>query len=196
MIRVKTKPLMVGPADAGRVMALDDFDLAEGAEGFRYELSRGRVVVTNVPDPDHFDLIMGVRRQFNAYDLANPGTIYGIAAGSECKLLLPEFESERHPDIAIYKTPPPRKEVWRRWIPEIVIEIVSRGSVHRDYVEKREEYLAFGVKEYWIIDANLRQMLVLRRSGNRWLERKLDERGSYRTRLLPGFSFSIGKVFG
>ena len=33
----------------------------------------------------------------------------------------------------------------------------------RDYVEKREEYLALGVKEYWIVDAGKQQIVILRR---------------------------------
>jgi len=43
--------IIVGPADHGRRMTLDEFDTAEGVEGRLYELSRGEVVVTDVPNP-------------------------------------------------------------------------------------------------------------------------------------------------
>ncbi len=73
--------------------------------------------------------------------------------------------------------------------------MVSPSSRHRDYVEKREEYLAFGVHEYWIFDADKQEMLVLRRSRGRWAERVVRPPDVYRTRLLPGFEFACGPVF-
>jgi Uma2 family endonuclease len=37
--------------------------------------------------------------------------------------------------------------------PDLLVEVVSKGSVARDYIEKKNDYEAFGVKEYWIIDS-------------------------------------------
>src|SRR5207302_2663252 len=104
--------------------------------------------------------------------LANPGRITRIGHGSDCKILVAGLESERHPDLAVYKTAPPREDatVWRAWIPEVIIEIVSRDSGTRDYDEKREEYLRIGVRDYWIIDADRREVLALYRHGGRWRE--------------------------
>jgi Uma2 family endonuclease len=106
-------------------------------------------------------------------------------------------ESERHPDVAIYKNPPPEEEDDFRasWIPEIVNEVVSPGSEERDYVEKRDEYLRFGVREYWIVDAERQEVLILRRAGGRWREKTLRPPETYRTRLLPGFEFACEPVF-
>lgn len=36
--------------------------------------------------------------------------------------------------------------------PDLVIEIVSPSSFHRDTVEKRDLYARFGVQEYWLVD--------------------------------------------
>jgi Uma2 family endonuclease len=93
--------------------------------------------------------------------------------------------------------PPPdaRPDVWSRWIPAIVIEVVSRSSRNRDYKEKPEEYLQFGIREYWIIDIEKRQMTVLRRSKGRWAERVVCPDALYRTRLLRGFEFDLAAVF-
>src|SRR5262249_26274592 len=142
MTRVAIK---IGPKDHGRRMSLDDFEYAETQEGYLYELGREVIVVSDVPNPRHFAMVNASRRQLAAYDLAYPGKIYAIAAGSECKILVPGFASERHPDIAVYKTPPPTagEDVWRHWIAEPAIEVVSPGSETRDYQEKPEEYFAF-----------------------------------------------------
>jgi Uma2 family endonuclease len=176
-------------------MSLDEFDLAEGREGFLYELSRGVITVVDVPNPRHLSQVNAIRRQVHVYDAAKPGRIHTIASGGECKILIAGLESERHPDLAIYKTPPPEEDVWSQWIPEIVVEVVSPSSRHRDYEEKPEEYLRFGVLEYWISDVDKQELLVLRRSRGRWAERTVRPPDLYRTRLLPGFEFACGPVF-
>jgi Uma2 family endonuclease len=177
-------------------MRLADFDRAESADERLYELGRGVVVVVDVPDLPHLAQVTAIRRQLHAYDAAHPGEIHTLASGSECKILLADQESERHPDLAVYKTAPPEgDDYWSSWVPEVVLEVVSARSHHRDYVEKRDEYLAFGVREYWIVDAERREMLVLRRSRGRWVERAVRDGEAYATQLLPGLQFQVGPVF-
>src|SRR6202035_267470 len=134
------------------------------------------------------------RNQIIAYQFANPGMIALIAGGMDCKLLVGDLESERHPDLAVYKTMPPRGEnLWSRWLPELVIEVVSLSSQQRDYVEKREEYLALGIKEYWIIDADRQEMLALRRVRGKWKGTVVTRGEKYETPLLPGFSLDLDR---
>ena len=86
-------------------------------------------------------------------------------------------------------------DIWSTWIPDIIIEIVSAESQYRDYVLKREEYWKFGVREYWIIDAYRRELLVLRRGKSDWSEPHIRPPKLYKTRLLPGLEFDIAAVF-
>jgi Uma2 family endonuclease len=177
-------------------MSLEDFEFAEVKEGHRYELSRGVLVGSHVPDPVHGAQIEAIHIRIGAYYLNLPDRISFMAAGSDCKLLVWDTESERHPGLAIYKTPKPRgRNPWRTWTPEIVIEVVSLSSKVRDYVEKREDYWHLGVKEYWIVDAERREMLVLRRQRGKWAERIVQENECYSTRLLPGFGLELAPVF-
>ncbi|MDR3637687.1 MAG: Uma2 family endonuclease [Isosphaeraceae bacterium] len=194
---MSTTELKIGPDDNGRAMSLDDFDRAEAEEGFLYELSRGVIAVVDAPQPRHLAQVDTTREQFSAYRHAHPGRIFRIAGGAECKILIAELNSGRHPDLAIYKSPPPETEddLWSEWIPEIVIEVVSPSSRHRDYHEKPEEYLRFGVLEYWIIDADKREMLVLKRSRGRWVNYVVRPPDVFQTRLLPGMTFDCGAVF-
>jgi Uma2 family endonuclease len=186
----------IGPLDKGRRMRLEEFDRAEGRAGYLYELSRGTVAVVDVPDPRHFAQVEAIREQLTAYKLANRERVYGIAGGADCKILVPDLETERHPDLAVYKTPPPRgPDVWARWLPEVVVEVVSVESVQRDYVEKREDYFRAGIKEYWIVDADRQEVLVLRRGRGKWSERTLQADETYQPRVLPGFDFVCAPVF-
>jgi Uma2 family endonuclease len=187
----------IGPQDQGRRMSLADFEQAETQEGDLYELGRGVIVVSDVPKPSHAVQIATIRDQLTMHKLRHPGQIWAILGSHECKIPIALLDSERHPDLAVYKTPPPRDddEVWSVWIPELVIEVVSLGSGIRDYEEKPDEYLAFGVQEYWIVDGRRREVLVLRRSRGRWVDETITPDQVYRPLVLPGFEFACGPVF-
>jgi len=187
----------ISPADQGRRMSLVDFEHAKVMEGKLYELGRGLIVVSEIPNLSHLAQVSALKRQLMTYDIAHPGKIYTVASGSECKILLSNLDSERHPDLAVYTSAPPGddSEVWYSWVPEIVVEVVSADSMTRDYGEKREEYLAFGVLEYWIVDAERDEMLVLRRRGGRWAEVAVRPPQTYTTRRLPGLVIDVAAVF-
>jgi Uma2 family endonuclease len=191
--------IQVGPADHGRRMSLDDFEHAEAADGRRYELGRGVITVVDVPDPKHEFQLDALRGQLYDYRSSHPGVIRLMADGSGCKLLLSREQSERHPDLAIYQTERPAgKDFWMHWVPSIVVEIVSASSAYRDYEEKPEEYLRFGVGEYWIFDAEKGdegELLVLNRAGGLWTPRIVRPPERYQTSRLPGFELNVAGVF-
>jgi Uma2 family endonuclease len=194
----RTAPkLRIGPADRGRRMTLDAFIKADFQEGWLYELARGVVEVTEVPGPWHGRVVDRTARMFIHYDEQHPGVIKRRAGGGECRIRLPGMVSDRHPDQAIYRDPEPAgPDVWTRWTPHIVVEIVNPGGRKRDFVTKREEYLRVGVREYWILDPRNRQMHALVRMGDTWGERIVPERGLYRTIFLPGLKVQPGELLG
>lgn len=192
-----TQRRTIGPADHGRRMTLDEFIEAEWVGGWLYELVRGVVEVTEVPGTPHGRAVRRLTRLFIYYDDAHPGIIKSAAGGGECRIRLPGMQSDRHPDQALYLRPEPKgKKIWTRWAPDLVVEIVSMRGEHRDYVEKREEYLRVGVSEYWILDPKRRRMLVLLRAGDIWEEVVLGESGVHRTELLPGLEARVGDLLG
>lgn len=189
--------IKIGPADHGRPMSLAEFEHAEVQEGYLYELSRGIITVSDVPNRLHMLILDAIKRQLYAYLLTRPGLTSMLLTGAECKLLVPALESERHPDLSLYLTEPPRIEnanLWHHWFPEIVIEVVSPTSRKRDYEEKPEEYLRLGAREYWIVDGRDKVMVVMKRVRNRWSESRIEPPAIYRTRLLPGLEFSCEDV--
>ena len=187
--------IKLSPADHGRRMSLADFEHADG-DGRLYELGRGVVSFMAVPNRPHFLPLNALKKAVYAYHLSHTGRIHAILSGSECKLLSERHESERHPDLSL---PMPEKDdsgIWREWIPQIIVEIVSGDSEIRDYFEKREEYLAIGVKEYWIIDVAKQEMLMLQRVRGRWRGKLLGSEDVYTTGLLPGFELACAAVLG
>jgi Uma2 family endonuclease len=51
------------------------------------------------------------------------------------------------------------------------------------------------VKEYWIVDAEKQEVLVLSRKGKRWKEQIIQPPSVYESPLLPGFKFACALVF-
>jgi len=45
--------------------------------------------------------------------------------------------------------------------PDLVVEVISPGSLRRDRYDKRELYARFGVKEFWLADVANRSLEVL-----------------------------------
>jgi len=199
MLATKSKrTIRIGPNDHGRKMSLRAYEFVKTVPGYHYELSRGYITVSEVANYYHALVIALVRNYLIGHQLANPDEIHLILSSMECKLLIPKWDSERHPDIAVYLTRPkgPKdRTLWRTWFPEFVIEVVSERSVDRDYIEKREEYWTLGVKEYWIVDAKRRQVTLLRRGKSDWIEKRLGTDDVCATKLLPGFKLSCQAIF-
>jgi Uma2 family endonuclease len=89
--------------------------------------------------------------------------------------------------IGLGRRPNPKVDV-----PAIVVEFVSqsRRDWLRDFVEKRTEYAAAGVREYWVIDRFRRLMTVFRGLE----ELSVAEAATYTTPLLPGFELPLAKL--
>jgi Uma2 family endonuclease len=185
----------IGPLDHGRAMSYDEFLEADVEPGWLYELGGGIVDVVEVPGPGHGMLVHRLARLFILHDLAYPGVIRYRASGGECRLRFPFLQSDRHPDQAVYLDPKPKgKRIWERWIPHVVVEIVSPGGDDRDYVQKREEYLRAGIREYWILDPRRQAMLVLRNLGESWAEIPLGPGDVYRPEVLPGLEVNVSEL--
>lgn len=73
---------------------------------------------------------------------------------------------------------------------DLVIEVVSEGSVEQDYDAKYIEYQNGGVREYWVIDPRadrLRTSFFVLDANNRFRPVPLDNDGIYRSTILPRF---------
>jgi Uma2 family endonuclease len=189
--------LRIGPADDGRQMTLDEFIEAGFEEGWLYEQARGVVELTEVPGPWHGHIVNRLAELFNLYREQHPGLIQSRAGAGEWRMRLPSMVSDRHPDQAIYLNPEPSgPKVWTKWVPHIVVEVVSPGGEQRNYIDKLEEYLRAGVREYWILDTKQRRMHVLVRAGNAWEETIVPESGTYPTVFLPDLEVQPAELLG
>ncbi len=197
MATVRTR---IGPADHGRVMTLEEFWEAEDQPGYRYELVRGVLEVSEVPGDPHWQIVHNIHEAFSAYHRQHPGVILRIGHGSDVRYIIPELETDRHPDLAIAFRDAPVGFKGRRQA-ALAVEVVSPGSEarRRDYKAKREDYLIVGIREYWIVDPALRRVDVLVRREHEgvaiWAERAFGDGEVIAGELLPGFAATVSDLW-
>jgi Uma2 family endonuclease len=81
---------------------------------------------------------------------------------------------------------------------DLVIEVVSDGpdNRQRDLVDKRLEYAAANIQEYWIVDPQERTVSVLSLDGNAYQEVGVfHETDRASSALLAGFSVEVRELF-
>lgn len=184
----------LSPEMAGMRMSPEEFDaVEEWDEDYVYELVEGVLVVVPPVSENERGPNEMLGHLLLEYKENHP-------QGSALDLTLPENQiktprSRRRADRVIW-TGLGRLPNARKHRPTIAVEFVSAGkrSVQRDYVQKRDEYLVAGLKEYWIIDRFRRRMTVYRRDGDEVVELIVREEERYRTPLLPGFELPLGRL--
>ena len=189
-----TVTLHLGPLDRGRRLTLDEFRNADCEEGYRYELGRGVLEVTKVPGTRHCQVVSNLYRAIASYDTVQPRAVLRFGGGSESRLWIPAMVSGRNPDLAVVLRDQPGADR-RDPAPSLVGEVVSARSGHRDYVLKREEYLAYGIAEYWIVDFLARRFTLLARDGDAWREQVIPDDRPIPSVVLPGLTTTVADLW-
>ena len=190
-------PRRFGPADDGAKVSFEDWWDGEFENGFAAELSRGEVLIMEVPNLPHEETLDRLRADVYAWRALHPGVIRIISGGLGSRVPVPPFDSDRHPDLTVYlgEMPGAGRQVWRRNVPAVVAEVLSRGTRAEDEGPKAEEYLLFGCSEYWLIDPDARSIRLLVRSGGQWEERPADAAGVQVSEVLPGLRLDPAALF-
>ena len=80
--------------------------------------------------------------------------------------------------------------------PDLVVEIVSKGSVVNDRVTKKDLYQRFAVKEYWIVDVRSKTIEVYVMENDTYkLYSFAEEEGNIKSAVLTGFKLNVKDVF-
>jgi Uma2 family endonuclease len=136
-------------------------DLAEDEPG---ELVNGIIEEEEMPTLIHEIVVKWILLALDAF-FAGRG---GLVVGSGLKLAV-RPDSGRVPDVSCFgagKKPEPRGVV--HVPPDIVVEVVSAdpSDQRRDRVQKPDDYAAFGVRWYWLVDPELRSFEVWELGGD------------------------------
>lgn len=123
------------------------------------ELVDGRLVEEEVPELTHEAIVSWLIGTLRLWAILRGGFVFG----SELKLAVRPRRG-RKPDVSVYLPggPAPRGRSLVRVPPGIIVEVISRSprDVRRDRIEKADEYAAFGVRFYWLIDPMARTLEI------------------------------------
>ncbi|MBX3229296.1 MAG: Uma2 family endonuclease [Labilithrix sp.] len=142
---------------------LSDEEWAALPEDVDGELVDGVLVEEEAPDYAHEAVVVWL-----IYVLAGWTRSHGgIVGGSEAKFVLQRGRG-RKPDLSMFLpggAKPPRRGAVRA-APDLMVEVISRASrdVRRDRIEKMDEYAAFGVRWYWLVDPEARTFEIYERT--------------------------------
>ena len=153
--------------------------------------------MVEIPSDGHCQVVDNLDYALTEYRIRNPGLILRIRGGGEVRIIIPDLASDRHPDLAVVFRNAPL-DVREHRIPVLAVEVVSPGKAARvrDYVEKREEYLAYGLGEYWIVDPAEHAVTVLvRADGPSWIERRFEGSETIVSDLLPDFGITVNQLW-
>lgn len=186
--------LQFGPHDAGVRLTADEFAAASYEPPFIYERVKGRLVVMSPAGSEHRYVSRPFRRVLGGYwsshpDLIDDVDVEGWVSTSD--------EDDRIPDICVYLAGASSAETVPRRVPDLIFEFVSanRSDQERDYIDKRAEYHAIGVKEYVIVDRFKQAVTVLTWEAEDFADNCFRPYEIYTTPLLPGLRIELREAF-
>ncbi|MBF0317766.1 MAG: Uma2 family endonuclease [Nitrospirae bacterium] len=164
-----------------------DFDLTE--------IINGVEVMGPSPFGEHQRVSQNINRLIANYVYTNK---LGMVFYSPLDVILKEGEQRLQPDILFI-----RKENmgifqdWVRGVPDMVCEIVSKGSVAKDTVIKRDIYERYKVPEYWIVFPEFETIEMFTIEGDRYkLFSAAEGEGIVKSRVIEGLEIDVNDVFG
>jgi len=178
------------------LLTVADLDAFPDDDGNRYELIEGELFVSRAPGIPHQRVLHNLQMELASYLKAHPIGILVPGAGA----IFSDYDAVI-PDLAFV-----RNERWDQVVTgekftgalDLVIEILSPGTQNRqrDLSPKRQLYGKYGVKEYWIVDSENREVLVLRLQGQTLQEiATLKSDDELTSPLLSGFRLKVSTIF-
>jgi Uma2 family endonuclease len=161
----------------------------------RYELLEGRIVMNPPADwPEgEGELSIGAVLLFHVRPLGL-GRVFGPSQRFE----LPTGDTVA-PDASFISRerwaagPRPERRGPLRIVPDLAVEVLSPNRPSRDLVQKRIIYARAGVREYWVIDLDRREVTLFRRIAEGLFDegRILTENETLHSEVLPGFEVPV-----
>jgi len=167
-------------------------DYRELPEGSPYQLIEGELVMSPAPKPMH-QIVSG-----NLFKILSKFTEgKGILLYAPVDVYLDE-ENAFQPDLIFISNE--RKDILKEdgvyGAPDLVVEILSPSTAYYDLRKKKEVYERSGVKEYWIVDPEMKTVEVyVKDKGKFKLAEEVKERGKFRSKIIENLEVDLEDIF-
>jgi len=171
-----------------------DYQAWELAEGERFELIYGEAFAMSAPGERH-QLILGeLFSQFHAHLRGKQCKVF--PAPYDVRLFFREDDSDDtvvQPDITVVCDEKKRGSEGCRGAPDLVVEILSPSNTAVEMQRKLSLYQRSGVREYWVVDGESKELTVFHFGERQLLFFKSTD--TVPVAVLPGLSISLQQVF-
>ncbi len=186
----------MNPSAARVKLTYDDFMLFPD-DGKRHELIDGEHYVTPSPNIGHQEILGRLHLLVGNWLVEHPiGRVYFAPLDvvfSPFDVVEPDLLYMSNERAAEIITP-----MHVHGVPELVVEIGSKGTRRRDETIKRRLYERAGVSEYWFADPEAEIVRVYRREADRFSRATEFSRKAgdvLTTSLLPGLDLELVRIF-
>jgi Uma2 family endonuclease len=157
------------------------------------EFTDGRIEVLPMPTEEHQAIVFFLMTILKAF-VVDKKLGWAVSAPFRVRIADRRF---REPDITFLSEKSSSLRDNRFWSgADLVVEVVSDDNRRRDLVEKRRDYAAAGIPEYWIVDPRDQSIKVLQLKRGKYVVHSEAKRaGEVRSALLKGFTADVAAVF-
>lgn len=152
------------------------------------------------PKVRHQRILVELSRQVANYLVAKPCEVF--VAPFDVRLPEAEESDDRvetvvQPDLSVICDPVKLDEAGCRGAPDLIVEILSPGTAHKDLKIKLDRYERAGVREYWIVDpAEQTVMVFLQGIDGRYGRPQVFYKDDVvRVAIFPELEIALGTVF-
>ena len=164
-------------------------------EGAPYQLIEGELVMTPSPTTFHQIILGNLNEKIRAF-VKEKGA--GLVLFAPIDIYLDD-ENVFQPDIVFISKQ--RRDIIKddgiHGAPDMVIEILSPSTAYYDIKKKYKIYEKFRVKEYWIVDPEMKgvELFSLTEQSKFLLSAGLSEQGTVKSGILNGFEITLEEIF-
>lgn len=136
----------------------------------------------------------------NLYDELKPfikKNKLGTVELSPLDVILEEGVNRLQPDLFFISTANSAIiQDWIRGVPDLVIEVVSKGSLKRDTQDKKAIYEKYGVAEFWLVFPEFHTIEIFTLDQGKYILSSYAEiSGTIESSVLKGFTLDIAAIF-
>ncbi len=170
-------------------------------EDERWEIIDGVAYMQAAPTPTHQEILMELARQIANYLTGKPCKVYPAPF---CVRLTKDDERKNEgitkvvePDITVVCDKSKIDEKGCNGAPDMIIEIISPSSTKRDRFIKFNAYEKAGIKEYWIVEPDVKivSVFVLQHNGSYGRQNVYSEEDRIQVNLFPDLTIDLKSIF-
>jgi Uma2 family endonuclease len=171
-------------------------DFLEWDESTLAELLDGEIVMMAPPLRRHQGILTALLNQIGNFLKGKKCKVYPAPFGVR---LFPKKDRSDNtvflPDIVVVCDPEKLDDKGCNGAPDLVIEILSPSTAKYDRITKFRKYQTAGVKEYWIVDPDLKNVQVCILENGRYVLTMYDETEKAPVCVLQGCEIDLPAVF-